>query len=75
MGFYKGLLGSKKNSLQAINVRVVRAWNILSSAQRTKLSGGIRKIELDAAIKSIQIDSSPRLDGSVLLGRTFILPL
>lgn len=63
MGFYKRLLGENMPTLQGIDSIVVKNGRLINVKQRRMLCEDLRLEELDRALKSIHLDSTPAIDG------------
>ncbi|XP_056690241.1 uncharacterized protein [Spinacia oleracea] len=61
--FYKKLIGTAASSLMGVDVGVVRKGKQLSAADAEMLVVPVSDAEIDAAIKGIDINKAPGLDG------------
>lgn len=63
VGFYKGLLGTSAESLEGIDIRVIKQRPKIPSFKDDLLIIRLHNDEIDAALQSIHSSKAPRWDG------------
>lgn len=61
--FYSALLGSSESNLAGLNIPAIRNGNTLNQFQRDMLIGPVSNAEIDTAIKGMDVNKTPGIDG------------